>query len=206
MSADVIGVEPNEVVDRTAVDRPELADPTPLAFGAVGLPFGVICLSLTGAFTPDLAIITVPLALAYGTIGLFIAGSVAFKKGDVFGAFAFSSFASFFLSFGLVQVFLAVKITKVTANGSGAAFAVFLGAWAVIIAYLMVLTFKYPPLFRVIFVMVLGTLILLAAGFAGATTAMTYGAWLGFATAVLCVYASAAVLINTVLGRAVLRL
>lgn len=182
----------------------ELADPTPLAFGAVGLPFGVICLNLSGTLTPDLAIVALPLALVYGTLGLFISGSVAFKKGDVFGAFTYTSFASFFLSFAVVQVFLATKITAVTAGGDGTAFAVFLGGWLVIISYLLILTFKYPVLFRIIFTLVWFTLLLLAIGFAGSATALSAGAWIGLVTAVLCLYASAAVLFNTVLGKTAL--
>ncbi|WP_020660451.1 acetate uptake transporter [Amycolatopsis benzoatilytica] len=207
MSAEAISAELDAAV-RPAASAPsvELADPTPLAFGAVGLPFGVICLNLTGSLTPDLAIIVLPLALAYGTIGLFISGSVAFKKGDVFGAFAYTSFAAFFLSFAAIQLLLATKVTAVQAGGQGTAFAVFAAGWAVIITYLLVLTFKYPVLFRAIFVLVWFTLVLLVIGFAGSAAALTAGAWIGLATAALCLYASAAVLMNTVLGRTVLPL
>lgn len=183
---------------------PALADPTPLAFGAVGLPFGIICLSLTGKFTPDLSTVTLPLALVYGTIGLFVAGMIAFRSGDVFGAFTYTSFSAFFGSFGMIQVFLAWHVTAIKANGLGSASAFFVGGWAIIITYLLALIFQYPPLFRMIFGLVWLTLILLTIGFAGSATLLTWGAWLGAATAALCLYASAAVLANTTLGRTVL--
>jgi uncharacterized protein len=183
---------------------PELADPTPLAFAAVGLPLGVIALNLTGILSSDIGAITLPLALTYGTIGLFIAGSVAFRKGDVFGAFTYSSFAAFFLSFGLISVLLAPKITTLEPAGQGAAFATFVFGWVIIVTYLAFLSFRYPPLFRAIFVVVWFALVLLAIGFAGSSVALVVGAWLGVVAALLCLYGSAAVLINTVTGRSAL--
>lgn len=184
----------------------ELADPTPLAFAAVGLPFGVISLSLTGHFTPDLTVITVPLALIYGTIGLLISGLVAFRKGDIFGAFVYTSFSAFFLSFGMITVLLALKITAFTAAGQGATFATFLLGWAVIITYLMLLSFKYPRLFNVIFILVWACLIILAYGFAQSTSVLHAGAWLGVVIGALCLYGSAAVLTNTMVERPMLKI
>lgn len=195
-----------EDAPQAEVNSSRFADPTALGFAAVGLPFGVVCLNLTESVSPDIAIVMLPLVLAYGAIGLYVAGSTASKLGDVFGAFAFSSFAAFFLSFGLIQVLLAAKVTVVQAAGQGSAFAVFTGAWSLIVAYLAVLSFRYPPVFRIVFVSVWVTLILLTIGFAGLHGVLITGAWIGLATAVLCLYVSAAVLINAVVGRPILPL
>lgn len=204
MSAETIPELDDSPAHAAPTPAAHLADPTPLAFAAVGFPFGVICLNLTGTMTADLAIVVLPLALIYGTLGLFISGSVAFKKGDAFGAFTYTTFASFFLSFAIVQIFLATKITAVTAGGDGTAFAVYAGGWLVIITYLLVLSFKYPVLFRIIFIGFWFSLLLLAIGFAGSATALSAGAWIGLVTAILCLYGSAAVLLSTVFGRTVL--
>lgn len=183
---------------------PALADPTALAFACVGLTFGVISLNLTGALSADVGTIVLPLALGYGTLGLLFAGVAAFKLGDSFGAFTYTSLCAFFFSFALIQLLLAMKVIAFVADGSGTAFAVFLLGWNVIITYLMLLSFTYPVVFRVIFVGVWLSLILLAIGFAQSEGVLKAGAWLGVISAVLCLYASAAVLTNTMRDRQVL--
>jgi succinate-acetate transporter protein len=197
----------NEPSSQQHTAEPPLADPTALAFAAVGLPFGVIALNLTGVLSPDVAVVALPLGIVYGTIGLFIAGSVAFRNRDAFGAFTYTSFACFFLSFAVTQVFLATKITALQANGQGQAFGTFVAGWTVIVTYLMILSFRFPRVFTAVLISLWAALVLLAFGFlTGTAEALKAGAWIGVVGSLLSLYASAALLTNTLVGRPVLRL
>jgi uncharacterized protein len=191
----------------TPVSPTPLSDSTPLAFAAVGLPFAVVSLTFTGVLSADLSVVALPLALIYGTIGLAIAGIVAFRNHDAFGAFTYSSFACFFLSYAAIPILLTTKITAFKAEGQGQAFGTFVAGWTIIVTYLMLLSFRFPRVFTAVLIALWLALSVLAAGFfSGSDALLKIGGWFGLGGSLLCLYASAAVLTNTVVGRPVLRL
>jgi hypothetical protein len=76
-----------------------------------------------------------PLALFYGGLAQFLAGMWEFRKGNTFGALAFTSFGSFWLSFAAFVQFVAPQLPAASAHQ---AVGLYLLAWAIFTAYMTI--------------------------------------------------------------------
>ena len=182
------------------------ANPAPL--GLAGFAMTTFVLSVINAnfvSAGDTGVV-LGLALAYGGITQLLAGMWEFRAGNTFGAVAFSSYGAFWISFWLL----------VTLNAGGLAnadhaIALYLWAWAIFTAYMMIASVKVSGAVFMVFLLLTATFIFLALGYhslpaTGVDTLHKVGGYLGIATAIAAWYASFGGVINETWGRTVLPL
>jgi len=177
-----------------------IADPGPLGLACFALT--TFCLSMLNAGLVDKAatIVVIALALVYGGTTQILAGMWEFKKNNVFGATAFSSYGAFWISLGVFDLLATLKLVTVPAQGVW----LFLLAWTIFTFYMWIGSFGTNKALLTTFTLLLLAFILLTIGAAGNAAAHTWGGYLGIATAIVAWYTSAAGVINTVYGRVVL--
>lgn len=177
-----------------------IADPGPLGLACFALT--TFCLSLVNAgIVPKESVsVVLALALVYGGTVQILAGMWEFKKNNVFGSTAFSSFGAFWVSFGVFELGSALKWFTVPPE----AVVMFLGSWTIFTIYMWIGSFATNKALATTFTLLVIAFILLVLGAAGNHAAHTWGGYVGIATAFAAWYASAAGVLNTVYGRVVL--
>ncbi len=176
-----------------------IADPGPLGLACFALT--TFCLSMVNAGLVDKAatIVVIALALVYGGATQILAGMWEFKKNNVFGATAFSSYGAFWIALGTFDLLATLKLVTVPAQGVW----LFLLAWTIFTFYMWIASFRTTKALTVVFTLLLLTFILLTIGAAGNAAIHTWGGYTGILTAIVAWYTSAAGVINTVSGRTV---
>ena len=194
-----MSAEANPVTTATAetpVAHP-VADPAPL--GLAGFALTTFILSfLNAGIIKESAGTTVVLGLAlfYGGLAQLLAGMWEFKRGNTFGATAFSSFGAFWLSFW--------EINRLAATSSGdfhQTLGLFLFAWFIFTAYMTVSAIRTSGAVLAVFSVLTLTFLFLALGAwqngSPSPDSLTkVGGYLGIVTAVLAWYASFAAVAN----------
>jgi uncharacterized protein len=183
------------------------ADPGPLglaAFATTTFALSMINANLVSAGAlPMVAVI----ALAYGGIAQLVAGIWEFRTGNTFGAVAFCSFGTFWISFYfLVNVGLpAIPKTEVFS-----ALGLYLWTWGIFTIYMFIASLRTTGAVALVFLLLAITFIILGIGnsaLAGGTAAtnstVKLGGYVGLATAIVAWYASFAAVINSTFGRVV---
>jgi uncharacterized protein len=179
-----------------------IADPAPLGLGAFAMTTFVLSVfnaNLIG--TAALSAVVLPFALFYGGIAQLIAGMWEFKKGNTFGALAFSSFGSFWLAFAAYAKFVAPGIP---AGQAHEATGLFLLVWTIFTAYMIVAALRTNRVVVAVFVFLAITFLLLTIGNLGNHPEIVKaGGWFGFITAAVAWYGSMAGVTNATWGRTV---
>ncbi len=179
-----------------------IADPAPLGLAAFALTTFVLSMFNAGLVDAAGEPIVVGLALAYGGAAQLLAGMWEFRKGNTFGATAFTSYGAFWLSFWAYVAFFAEGVPE--AN-RGSAVGLYLIAWGIFTAYMWVASFRTTAAVNLVFLLLTITFFVLGIGDAGGNdTIFKLGGWLGLATAVAAWYASFAGVTNSTFGRAML--
>jgi succinate-acetate transporter protein len=196
-----------EPTTRTAPSPPAatavtIADPAPLGLAAFALTTFVLSMFNAGLVDAKGEPIVLGLALAYGGTAQLLAGMWEFRKGNTFGATAFSSYGAFWISFWAYVAFFAKGIPE--AN-RGTAAGLYLIAWGIFTTYMWVASLRTTAAVNLVFLLLAITFFLLGIGDAvGNDTISKLGGWLGLATAVAAWYASFAGVTNFTFGREVL--
>jgi hypothetical protein len=174
----------------------DIADPGPLGIGAFALTTFV--LSVFNAGLVNLGVVVVlGLALAYGGLAQLLAGMWEFRKGNTFGALAFTSFGAFWISFWI--------LLNTTPAVPAKAVGVYLLAWTIFTAYMIVPAMRTNLVVLAVFVALALTFLFLCIGALGGSNNMTkVGGWIGLITAVLAWYSSFAGVTNATWKRTVL--
>ncbi len=182
---------------------PSIADPGPLGLAAFAMTTFVLSVFNSGLLTSSLEATVLPLALFYGGGTQLLAGMWEFRKGNTFGALAFSSYGAFWLSFYLY--------VHNVAGGFGdnaqayKATGLFLLAWTIFTAYMTIAALRTNGAVLAVFVVLTLTFLFLTIGeFAKSTGIHHFGGWLGLITAALAWYASFAGVTNSTFGSTVL--
>jgi succinate-acetate transporter protein len=179
-----------------------IADPAPLGLAAFALTTFVLSMFNAGLVDAKGEPIVLGLALAYGGTAQLLAGMWEFRKGNTFGATAFSSYGAFWISFWAYVAFFAQRIPE--ANRSSAA-GLYLIAWGIFTTYMWVASLRTTAAVNLVFLLLAITFFVLGIGDAiGNDTISKLGGWLGLATAVAAWYASFAGVTNFTFGREVL--
>jgi succinate-acetate transporter protein len=179
-----------------------IADPAPL--GLAGFALTTFVLSMFNADLVDRKGLPVVLglALAYGGGAQLLAGMWEFRKGNTFGATAFSSYGAFWISYWAYATFFA---KDVPAAQAGSAAGLFLIAWGIFTAYMWVASFRTTAAVSLVFLLLAVTFFILGIGeVRGNDTIVKLGGWFGLATAVAAWYASFAGVTNFTFKREVI--
>jgi uncharacterized protein len=189
------------------------ADPGPLglaAFAGTTFVLSLINAGLVGdkgAVGGGLLPLVAALALAYGGIAQFLAGVWEFRTGNTFGAVAFCSFGTFWISYYFV-VKSAGDVEKTELfSGLG----LYLWMWGIFTAYMFIASLRTTGAVALVFLLLTITFIVLGIGnsaLAGTTNVtngtIKLGGYIGLVTAIAAWYASFAGVINSTWKRTVL--
>jgi succinate-acetate transporter protein len=176
-----------------------IADPAPL--GLAGFALTTFVLSMFNAKLVDTKGLPIVfgLALAYGGVAQLLAGMWEFRKGNTFGATAFSSYGAFWLSYWAYVTFFA---KDVPAANAGSAVGLYLIGWGIFTTYMWIASFRTTAAVNLVFLLLAITFFLLGIGEATGNTGVgKLGGWIGLATAVAAWYASFAAVANFTFGR-----
>jgi len=177
------------------------ANPAPLGLAGFAMTTFVLSMFNANLVNEKGVPVVLGLALAYGGIVQLLAGLWEFRTGNTFGAVAFCSYGGFWISFWALEVFYAKSI----GGNVGHAVGLYLWAWAIFTAYMMVAAMRVSGAVLAVFVLLTATFILLAIGATGAHTTVTHwGGYIGIATAAAAWYASFAIVTNSTFKRTVL--
>lgn len=176
---------------------PAIANPAPLGLAAFALT--AFLLSAKNAAWTDGTDAWLGYALAYGGLVQILAGMWEFRNRNVFGATAFASYGGFWLGLGLYVALVGGEATPAQeANDLGW----ILLAFAIFNTYMMLWSAQVNQAVFAVFLTLEATEIILFIGnFSTSTNTIKIGGYIGVLTAVCAWYASAACLINTMLGR-----
>ncbi|MCF8010539.1 MAG: acetate uptake transporter [Clostridiales bacterium] len=177
-----------------------ISDPGPLGLAAFALT--TFCLSVvnTGLVPGKVEGMIIAPALVYGGAVQILAGLWEFKKNNVFGCTAFSSFGAFWISFALYLLFAEWGFIEASSFATG----LFLISWTIFTAYMWIGSFALNNALVAVFTLLLLTFILLDIGTMNVSFAHTCGGYAGIATALAAWYASAAGILNSVYKKTVL--
>jgi hypothetical protein len=179
------------------------ANPAPLGLAAFAMTTFVAMMCQANIVSPGSTPVVLGLTLAYGGLTQLLAGMWEFRTGNTFGAVAFSSYGAFWLAFWALNVFYAKDITA----DAGHAVGLFLWAWAIFTAYMMVAALRVSGAVLLVFVLLTITFILLAiANDGGNATTGHWAGYVGIATAAAAWYASFGAVVNSTFGRTVVPL
>ena len=185
----------------TPANTPVIADPGPLGLGAFAMTTFVLSVFNAGLLDAKLEAVVLPLALFYGGACQLLAGMWEFRKGNTFGALAFSSFGAFWLAY----FFLARYVAAGLGPDAHKAVGLFLLAWTIFTAYMLVASLRVSLAVVVVFALLTLTFLALTNGAFGDKTGITrLGGWLGLLTALAAWYASFAGVTNATWRRDVL--
>jgi succinate-acetate transporter protein len=178
------------------------ADPAPLGLAGFAMTTLVLSCFNAGFLDKAAAGVVLPLALFYGGLAQFLAGMWEFRRGNTFGATAFSSFGAFWLAY--YALIKDVAPTLVLSHDANKALGLFLLAWAIFTAYMTVAAIRVSGAVLGVFVALTVTFALLSIGeFAKNDSITKAGGWLGLVTAALAWYASFAGVLSSTFGRPV---
>jgi succinate-acetate transporter protein len=174
-----------------------IADPAALGLAGFAMTTFVLSMFNTGLVSKAGEPVVLGLALAYGGGAQLLAGMWEFRKGNTFGATAFSSYGAFWISYWAFVAFFAKGVPD-TAVG------LYLIAWGIFTFYMWVASFRTTVAVNVVLLLLWITFLLLGIGDASANGGITkLGGWIGLATALAAWYASFAIVANFTFKRAI---
>ena len=193
----------------TVVEAVPAADPAPLGLAAFALTTFILS-GHNASFIPDIA--WLGLAFFYGGLVQLLAGMWEFRNRNVFGATAFSTYGGFWMALGFfVTLVVLSKSAAAAIAGSDLlnGLAWFLLAFSIFNFYMLLWSTRVSVAIFGVFLTLQITEVMLAIGFFneahGKSAWMTHaGGWAGIVTAAVAWYASAALVVQGMAGRAVL--
>jgi len=177
------------------------ADPAPLGLGAFALTTFVLSMVNAGFVPAEIKPVFLTLGLFYGGLTQLLAGMQEFKKNNVFGATAFSSFGAFWLALASLVLFELLGVIKFGDSGN-IAVGLFLVAYTIFTFYMWIGSFKVSGAVCAVFTTLVITFVLLDLAEFGFISSKA-GGIMGLICAACAWYASAAGVINTVYGKVV---
>jgi uncharacterized protein len=174
-------------------DQVKIADPGPLGLFGFGITTCILSLINAGVAASTGIDVVLGLALAYGGACQLLAGMWEFRKGNTFGATAFSSYGAFWIAFYFI-VHAAPK------SGVG----LFLFFYGVLTLLLWFGTFYLNRALFLVFLFLTLTFFLLALHEFGVLGSSSLGGWCGLITGLLAIYTGTAGVLNSVAGKVIL--
>jgi succinate-acetate transporter protein len=180
----------------------KLANPAAIGLAAFGLTTFLLNVVNAGLVPPEAIGMVLPMGLFYGGMAQFAAGMWEVKRGDTFGATAFTSFGAFWIALAVMLLFEGNGlITAVPASGV----AWFLIAWGIFSFYMTIGATQVTKLLTIVFAtLTLLFFLLAAADFTGSALLKQVAGFEGIAVALFAVYHGAAILLQESFGYPVL--
>ncbi len=173
-------------------------NPAPLGLLGFGMTTVLLNIANTGYYSLNTMVLG--MGLCYGGIAQVIAGIQEWKKGNTFGATAFTSYGLFWLSL------VALLLLPGTSTDSKALSAYFL-MWGLFTLVMFVGTLKLNHALQVVFGTLFVLFFLLCINEAGGNaTVGKIAGWEGIVCGLSAIYAGLAQVLNEVYGKVVLRL
>ena len=180
-----------------------IADPAPLGLGAFALTTFLLSLFNAGLLPTAGEPIVFGVALAYGGVAQVLAGMWEFRKGNVFGATAFTSYGAFWISFWAFVTFYAADIPDGTDRETAVGW--YLIGWGLFTLVLWVASLQTTTALALLFTLLAVTFFLLGIGDVAHNDGLTtIGGYLGLVTAAVAWYACLVGVSASTFGRAVL--
>ncbi|RQN04942.1 acetate uptake transporter [Pantoea ananatis] len=177
-----------------------LANPAPLGLMGFGMTTILLNLHNTGLFAMDVTILA--MGMFYGGIAQVLAGLLAFKKNNMFGLTAFTSYGMFWLSFVAIQLLPEMGLAK-PANETflGA----WLGLWGLFTLFMFFGTLRSATMLQFVFGSLALLFLLLATGHLAHLPALIPCAgWVGLVCGASACYLAIGEVLNETFGRIVL--
>ena len=195
----------DETAGRTAREEPPVApvgDPAPLGLAAFSLTTFILSLFNAGLLPASGEPVVFSLALFYGGLAQFLAGMWEFRNNNTFGATAFTSYGAFWIALAAFDTFYVGKVPEAQL---APVVGWFLIAWGIFTAYMWIGSFRVTVAVNLVFLLLAATFFILGIGeLAGSSAIGQVGGFVGIATAIVAWYTSAAGVINSTFGRAVM--
>lgn len=179
---------------------PEWGDPFPLGLASFGISALVLSTVLSGLIDPGALPAVLPLALSLGFTTELVAGLIHYRRGETFPGLVFTAYAGFWLSYALLVQFYG---PMATADGP-AITGMFLLAWALFTTYVLLAALRTN--LTTIAIMTLLAAVFYLAALGSFLDSSGLGELAGFvlvADALIALYASAALIVNTTWERTV---
>ena len=180
-----------------------VADPAPLGLAAFALTTFLLSAANANWMTAATGSAWLGYALAYGGAIQLLAGMWEFRNRNVFGATAFSTYGGFWIG-----LFLWVQFVAPSAKSASAAdhdLGWILLAFAIFYTYMLIMSTQLNiAVFVVFLTLEITEVILFIGNFAGNTSVVHIGGYVGVITALAAWYASAAGVANGTAGRIML--
>ncbi|UUZ61530.1 acetate uptake transporter [Nocardioides sp. B-3] len=176
-------------------------DPFPLGLASFGISALVLASVMSGLIDAAATPAVLSLALALGFLTEIVAGIIHFARGETFAGSVFTAYAGFWLSYALLVQFYGPMVTEDGAAITG----MFLLAWAIFSTYMLIAALRTNLTTIVIFTLL--CVVFYAAALGSFTSSTGPGQLAGYvliADALVALYASAAIIINTTRERSVL--
>ncbi|NLP31229.1 MAG: acetate uptake transporter [Clostridiales bacterium] len=182
-------------------NQSSIANPSPL--GLLGFGMTTVLLNLHNADIIPLSIVTVAMGFALGGAAQIIAGIMEFKKNNVFGATAFTSYGFFWWSLIIIWINPFEKIAAADKISMG----FYLLLWGIFTLLMFIGTWKINRSLQVVFLTLTVLFFLLAIGdFTGNHLINLIAGWVGIICGLSAIYTGLAQVINNEYGKEILPL
>ncbi|GAB6148114.1 acetate uptake transporter [Stetteria hydrogenophila] len=174
----------------------------PAALGLAGFGLTTVALSLHNMGLLATAGLTFAYGYMYGGLAQVIAGIIEFRRNNMFGGTAFTSYGLFWLGLALLVTLENLGVFEASAAELG----VWMLLWGLFTLYLTIgaANLQARAVTVVLALLTILFFLLAAANFSGSEGLLHFaGAW-GVLTGLSAIYTSAAIVVNTTAGRTVL--
>jgi succinate-acetate transporter protein len=190
------------VPDAPVTATAPVADPAPLGLAAFALTTFLLSAANAGWMSHATGSAWLGYAFAYGGLAQLLAGMWEFRNRNVFGSTAFSTYGGFWIGLALWALLVAPHAPAAAANHD---IAWILLGFAIFNTYMLLWSMAVNPAVFAVFLTLEATEIILLAGlFAGNTSVVKAGGYVGVLTALVAWYTSAAGVFNGMRGRPVI--
>lgn len=185
----------------TQSDKSMIANPAPL--GLLGFGMTTCLLNLHNAGFIPLSIVIIAMGFALGGAAQIIAGIMEFKKGNTFGATAFTAYGFFWWSLILIWINPFKGIEAADSKSMG----YYLGLWCVFTFFMFIGTLKHNRTTQVVFGSLAVLFLLLSlADFTGIEQIHTLAGYVGIICGASAIYNAMGQVINQEFGKTVIKL
>lgn len=173
----------------------KIANPGPL--GLLGFGMTTILLNLVNVGLLDFTIVIIAMGIAVGGLAQVVAGIFEFKKGNLFGATAFTAYGFFWLSFVIIKTGLGS-----TASADLTTMGFYLLLWGIFTLFMTIGTITHNTISKLVFSSLTLLFFLLAIGdFTNMIIFTRIGGAVGIICGLFAIYSAVGTVVNNELKK-----